>query len=269
FWEDFASLKLGAVQGDDDEATIVRPRLNASSTVEQPAARPNFQTLMLGASDEARLQKARIVVELPGQATPAVADRAGSSVDGPRPTLEYGAQENGARPPVSRAPASDPRSFITRVDTSVAVAHPDSKQAPQSEAAIALARTRAMREGLDDRTPFDRLRTVLGSNWLRRVFMIFLIVALIGLVTSTYYHFKETSAPWQTIFGRDGSTTNNVNLRSDPGGTVLGVVPQGSRVREFEERGGWIRVRVLSWAGNQPEATPDSGWIDGRYIRLD
>jgi serine/threonine protein kinase len=269
FWEDFARVKSDA---DDDEATIVRPRLNASSTVEQPASRPNFQTLMLGASDEARLQKARIVVELPGHETPTVAERTGNSAGDSRPTLEYGAQESSPRSSVNRTPASDPRSFITRVDTNVAVAQPDLKQAPTSEAGIALARTRAMREGLDDRTPFDRMRAVLGSNWLRRVFMIFLIVALIGLVTSTYYHFKQESAPWSTIFGpisRDGSTTNNVNLRSDPGGAVLGVLPQGSRVRAFEERSGWLRVRVLSWAGNQPDSTPDAGWIDGKYIKLD
>src|SRR5262249_5096613 len=55
FWEDFATLKLGNRAEEDDEATIVRSRLNTSSNIEQAAARPNFQTLMLGASDDPRL----------------------------------------------------------------------------------------------------------------------------------------------------------------------------------------------------------------------
>ena len=67
FWEGFAQVRLaGAASPEvDDEATIVRSRLSATSTVEQVASRPNFQTLANVPSEIGRPQKARIVVELP------------------------------------------------------------------------------------------------------------------------------------------------------------------------------------------------------------
>src|SRR5204862_6330841 len=66
-WEGFAQVRLaGAARPEaDDEATIVRSRLSATSTVEQVASRPNFQTLPNVPREIARPQQARIVVELP------------------------------------------------------------------------------------------------------------------------------------------------------------------------------------------------------------
>src|SRR6185369_11539745 len=42
-----------------------------------------------------------------------------------------------------------------------------------------------------ERGLWDGMRFLLTSEWLRRVFIIFLAAALIGLAASTYYHFAE------------------------------------------------------------------------------
>ena len=117
------------------------------------------------------------------------------------------------------------------------------------------------------------MRAVISSEWLRRVFIIFLAAALIGLAASTYYHFADqrTGLPFfgsSTKDGRIGGALN-VNLRIDPAGAVLVAVPAGTRVRVIEERGGWVRIKVLDWAGTPPDSAPDSGWVDGRFVKLD
>jgi hypothetical protein len=120
---------------------------------------------------------------------------------------------------------------------------------------------------------FDRMRTAISSEWLRRVFIIFLAAALIGLAASTYYHFADqrTGLPFFGPPAKDGQIANapNVNLRSDPAGAVLVALPAGTRVRIVEERGGWKRIRILEWAGPAPDNPPDSGWVDGRYVKTD
>jgi len=65
------------------------------------------------------------------------------------------------------------------------------------------------------------------------------------------------------------ANTGNVNLRTDPSGSVAATLPAGTRVRVVEERSGWLRVKVLEWAGNPPDNPPDSGWVDGRFVRMD
>jgi hypothetical protein len=106
------------------------------------------------------------------------------------------------------------------------------------------------------------------------VFVIFLAAALIGLVVSTYYYFAERRGVLPSIFhqgSREGSIANadNVNLRSEPRGAVLVALPMGTRVRALEDRGGWVRIKVLDWAGGQRDSTTDTGWVDGRFIKFD
>jgi hypothetical protein len=122
---------------------------------------------------------------------------------------------------------------------------------------------------------FDGMRTAVTSDWLRRVFILFLVAALVGLAASTYYYFAGEKMPFVSgmVQGQDGLIigATNVNLRSDPHrqAEVLSVLPEGSRVRAFENREGWRRVRVLEWAGPAPDNAAETGWIDGRFIRFD
>jgi hypothetical protein len=101
----------------------------------------------------------------------------------------------------------------------------------------------------------------------------FLAAALIGLAASTYYHFagKPTDFPFFGSAGKDGRIANapKVNLRSDPSGSVLVELPEGTKVRIVEERGAWVRIRILDWVGTAPDDAPDSGWVGVRYVKLE
>jgi hypothetical protein len=129
------------------------------------------------------------------------------------------------------------------------------------------------RVAVTERGIFDRVRAVVTSEWLRRVFIVFLAAALIGLAASTYYHFagRGTSLPFFGAPPKDGRIVNapKVNLRSDPSGSVLVELPEGTRVRMVEERGAWVKIRILEWPGTVPDAAPEIGWVGVRYVKLD
>jgi serine/threonine protein kinase len=264
FWEGFAQVRLAgaASQEVDDEATIVRSRLSATSTVEQVAARPNFQTLANVPREIARPQKARIVVDLPGRE-----DRRGS--EGAEERRSRGAEEQRGSVATqvfgSASAANGSRVQPLDRNRSVAVA------TEGEDAAAVSARKTNVHVLRAERGALDRMRAVISSEWLRRVFIIFLAAALIGLAASTYYHFADQRTGLPFFGSKDGRIAGalNVNLRSDRAGAVLVALPAGTRVRVVEESGGWVRIKVLDWAGTPPDNAPDSGWVDGRYVKMD
>lgn len=251
FWGDFAQVRLvGSVGRElDDEATIVRPRLRATSTVESTAALPNFRMLANPPREVSGPHKAKIVVELPSHAN-AATEHPGRVTES-----QPGGGERGTR--AFGSPDYTPNSV--RIQTI-------------AENEVALRQRAIIQAFRSEQGLFDRMRQVISSEWLRRVFIIFLVVALIGLAASTYYHFADQKAglPFfsQAKEGRIAGALN-VNLRSDPFGAILTPMAAGTRVRVIEERGGWMRVKVLEWAGGTPDNAPDSGWVDGRFVRLD
>jgi serine/threonine protein kinase len=250
FWSEFVSVKLEQTgelrDAEDPEATIVRARLRTTSEVEQAAAQPNFQALASAQVDNDRPQKARIVVEFPRRSKPGVT----------APSPDYSP---------THAPGAGARAAQVQVAETPAI----------GEARPSALRTRGIED--DARRPGRRrsFKAFVTSEWLRRAFIVFLAAALIGLVASTYYRFAERRAVLPSIFeqigAREGSIANadNVNLRSEPRGAVLVALPLGTRVRALEDRGGWVRVKVVEWAGGQRDNTADTGWVDGRFIRFD
>jgi len=265
FWEGFAQVRTAGASSHeiDDEATIVRSRLSATSTIEQIADRPNFKTLA-NVPREIMRQKARIVVELPTHTRREDDDE-----------QSYGAGEESAADPTkvpTRIFGSTGAANGSRVQTldrngSVVIAN------DENHAATVSAKAANIRVHRTERGFLERMHAVVGSEWLRRVFIIFLAAALIGLAASTYYHFadKRSGLPFFGSPAKDGRIVNatNVNLRSDPGGSPLAALPEGSRVRIIEERGAWVRIRVLEWAGTAPENAPDNGWVGVRYVKVD
>ena len=270
FWGGFAQVQLAgtASREVDDEATIVRSRLSATSTVEQVAARPNFQTLANVPREIGRPQKARIVVELPRHADGgAVDERSSEGAEGQR---SRGAEERvNVTTQVFGSASAANGSRIQTLDQNGSVA----VTAEERETAALSGRKASVRVYRAERGVLDRMRAVVSSEWLRRVFIIFLAAALIGLAASTYFHFAD-QRPGLPFFGspaKEGRIANapNVNLRSDPAGSVLVALPEGTKVRVIEERGVWVRIRVLEWAGTAPDNAPDNGWVGVRYVKLD
>jgi serine/threonine protein kinase len=271
FWECFSRIQATGVESGevDDEATIVRSRLSAPSAIEPVAARPNFHRLATGSLEIARPQKAKIVVELPSRA-----DRGGGEGEeekrsrGAEEQRGRGAEERGSVATLAFGSAS--AGSASRVETldrngNVAVT------TEGKDAAALSGRKASVRVLRAERGALDRMRAVVSSEWLRRVFIIFLAAALIGLAASAYYYFAGKPGLPFLSQSKDGriSGAQNVNLRSDPFGAVLVALPSGTKVRVVEERGGWSRIKVLEWSGTPPDNAPDSGWVDGRFVRSD
>jgi len=111
---------------------------------------------------------------------------------------------------------------------------------------------------------------------LHRAFIVFLIIALIGLVASVYFRFagQHTAPPvigWlvnkEGVIGVEGIT--KVNLRLEPkNGAILKELPQGTKVRALEDREGWVRVKVTELPSGTPSDGIDTGWVLGRYIQF-
>jgi serine/threonine protein kinase len=267
FWEDFARLRQEVEQ--DDEATVVRTRLNTTSTAERAAARPHFQTISSTPLEGSRPQKARIVVELPHH------EREAHTRDLAAANRE---QNNGSPsylPPQVSSPSS---SESARYGVGAHVATKDDALTNTEAGAVErkslkekrAAELRSRREA--EHSFFDNLRAAIKSDWLPRAFIVFLVAALIGLAASTYYYFAEhKSGLVESFQGKEGSiggdNVTNVNLRSEPGGSVLAIMPAGTRVRVLEDRGKWLRIRVLNWAGTPPANAPDGGWVDGQFVK--
>jgi hypothetical protein len=108
-----------------------------------------------------------------------------------------------------------------------------------------------------------------------RIFILFLVFALIGVGARVYYYFAGHGPAGITDVLRyeDGAIayTDAVNLRAGPSpqaGSVA-ILPRGTRVRIYEYNNGWARLKVLEWAGPQPEYAQDQGWVNKQYIKLD
>jgi serine/threonine protein kinase len=264
FWASFVQARFGTnTEESDDEATIVRSRLSRATSVEPVAARPNFQTLTHNPR-LIRSQKARIIVELPGQSNLEQIKHEQPETGGPEAESAQSERENNQRAAITRQFGSVP-------PNGTQVRSRDGATIAAGMSADVLS-TRKPSVPRKERGKLGKIRAVMTSEWLRRVFIIFLAAALIGLAVSTYYHFADPKSGF-TFFGstKDGRIANapNVNLRSEPFGSVLIALPEKTRVRVTEERNGWLRVRVLEWVGAAPENAPEIGWVDGRFVKMD
>jgi len=240
FWTEFARLKLGETEqaplAEDDEVTIVRSRLTATSTAGPAASQPHFQTLAASTSATARMMDhPRIMVDLPSKA--------------------------GAH---STAPATTQPNVIeiARKPDAVETKTLGSEQIDSTESDA--GKTHRSR---------PRFRLRLRTEWLRWAFTGFLLVALIGIVASTYYHFAENpnGGFFAGLRAKEGTIAGatNVNLRSEPAGGILVVLPAGTRVRIIEERGSWMRVKVVQWAAPAPEGAVETGWVGSQFVKSD
>ncbi|HSF25016.1 MAG TPA: serine/threonine protein kinase [Blastocatellia bacterium] len=247
FWSEFVSVKLDHARvveaSEDPDATIVRARLRDTSEVEQVAAKPNFQALATAEVDNGRPQKARIVVELGQRAEPDIVT-----------SQAPGATQTAGR--LNQLRVASPRGVTESRTSSVGTKKFD-------EGGVGASGGRY------------GIKAFVTSGWLRRVFIVFLAAALIGLVASTYYYFAERRGVFPPFFEQFGARegliagADNVNLRSEPRGPVLVALPAGTRVRALEDRGGWVRVKVLERPDTPPDNATDTGWVDGRFIRFD
>jgi serine/threonine protein kinase len=292
FWKDLA--RVGTKPEGDSEATVVRPRLNGAGSPDKAVALPDFQGLP---HEAGRLRKARIVVDLPARPAPADEEKAppdseratktsgenardarelsGHEYGGGQAALNHAADAARNTPQMQDPRKSGGRDHAFQKGSPAAIAVGGREALADKPGAFS---TKRMQGGhAPEKSFFDDFRAIIGSEWLRRVFILFLIIALMGVAVSTYYYFAEQKRRLPSLPGlfqsKEGVISGriNVNLRSEPAldSEVLGVMPSGTRVRVLGSRDNWTKVKVLEWKGPVPDNAPEEGWMDGRYIRLD
>jgi uncharacterized protein YraI len=73
--------------------------------------------------------------------------------------------------------------------------------------------------------------------------------------------------------GREGSTTTDLFLRSEPGtdNKPVGMAEKGSRVRVLNVNNNWYEVQILQHGRSTDNNGLDAehGWVNKRYVNLD
>jgi serine/threonine protein kinase len=253
FWEDFVKLNSLVVDDETDvEKTLVRKRLTATSDVEQTASSPNFQAAAAAVTKH-RPQPARIVVDLPTRSPqPEVKSQEAETYLAPNAVKE---QINNGQSRVDPHPGNHLQTHFVEPETGA-------EKSPE-----VIQRKRVQDNRVVDRNVFDNMRAIIKSDWLRRAFIVFLIASVIGLVASVYFYFAGEQLGSKV--GVIGGGVINVNLRLEPEGNVLKILPKGTKVRALEERNGWVRVKVTELPPGTPSDGIDTGWVIGRSIQFD
>ncbi|HEX7177970.1 MAG TPA: serine/threonine protein kinase [Pyrinomonadaceae bacterium] len=158
-----------------------------------------------------------------------------------------------AAPPARRQPAEPPAR--RREEAS---AHASLRPEPAS--------THPRRRGLSDR----------AKKWL---VALFLIAAFAGMLLATYFYFRREPRASQTPtapgaqagrespVGREFVATNDVNLRGQPNGQLVGKVPNGSVVKVQAVNGGWYQIQILQYKRPKERASDaDQGWADKDFF---
>ena len=204
FWEDFAKLAAVAT-GQDADATQVRARLKASSNVARVAPLPNFQALASTPLEDGPPKRAKIIVDLPVN-TRAATTKIGETAT-PAPGQQYVAPKGSER---------------------LVVAEPEAAAVKETRKEKRTADMRAVKRA--EWPILHQLRGIISSAWLRWVFIAFLVFALVGLASSTYFYFAGRRTALPSIWGgnyRSGKLdVTDVHLRSEPMGSILTVLPR-------------------------------------------
>jgi len=252
--------------GDSSASHLAAQRAERESVLRQAIPQPIFQPQGAPAldGDRVRLQKARIVIPLP-QPIETSPDREKALPGRPieeMPAAAAHRQAIGATPG-RIAEQSSVKSATVTPDAAGIERRAEATKAMTSSASLSL---------------LDRVRR--NSRWLawvRRLFVICMVLALAGFVAGVYLYFANPdgrSSVMDLFHGasyKEGAIAGapNVYMHSEPDGENVAMLPAGSRIRVLEERNNWARIKVLRWEGTPPADSPDTGWVHRRFIKLD
>ncbi len=272
FWRDFSRLRTYLNQDAplDPEATIVRSRPKAEASQEAATAQPDFQPLVNPTARQSHRQDGRIIVELPQPA------KAQSVEVLPKDHRSQAALTIPLGSAVSETERSTPHRVLVGAAESLATPEgaptkPMTETVAPSQSAVAAPAKHLL-------THFGgkvvaAIRKKYQPEWWRYVFIAFLLIAVVGITASTYYYFLEQRQNIRFFDNNEGTIANapRVNLRDEPNdrSTILIELPRDTRVRVYEERNGWLRVKVVGRLPDLPADAPTEGWVWGKLVRLD
>jgi len=107
-----------------------------------------------------------------------------------------------------------------------------------------------------------------------------LIIAFSGMLLATHKYVTSRWNPFVSIsklgdifvIGREGVTTTDVRLRSDPSATnpPVGLAESGSRVKILSSDDNWYQVQVLEHGRPKTDPfTSDRGWVNKKFVKFD
>jgi serine/threonine protein kinase len=119
-----------------------------------------------------------------------------------------------------------------------------------------------------------------ASRTKRLLVALVLILCFSGMLLATH---KYVTSRWNPLIkipqlsemfvvGREGVTTTDVNLRTNPGATntAIGLAEFGSRVRVLSVADNWYEVQVVSHGRDKTEPfSSDRGWLNKRFVKFD
>jgi len=266
FWDDFSVLGAARMAGAsaDPEATLVRSRENGQTDphhIGQPVFHPHVAAIEAG--DRARPQKARIVIPLPERAERAL----GPVSVNPGQAPESGVAQNAPAHILERRPG-----LVTRNPPAAPAMLTSTRSPAQARVEATKPMVSPVRPGFIERVRRDPR----WSAWVRRMFVICMVLTLTGIIAAVYVYFANPDGHGSVVglihgSNKDGSIAGapKINIRSDPDGEAMAELPAGTRIRVLEERNNWARVKILHWEGGPPDDAPDTGWVHRRFIKLD
>ena len=101
-----------------------------------------------------------------------------------------------------------------------------------------------------------------------------MLLATHKYVTTRWNPLARVSPPAveQSVIGRQGVTTTDVNLRpvASSANVPIGLAEYGSKVKVLSADSNWYEVQVVEHG--RPKMDPyssDRGWVNKRYVRFD
>ena len=243
-----------------------RPRIS------QPDFRPHAAAASAG--EQVRPQKSRIVIELPERAERAELGERAEPAERAANRFSPSGDQRPAISPAVTIKTSDEGSAAADADGNLSPSDVGASPRPQVQVQVQPTKpmVSAPKLGVLDRMRRDRQKLA----WVRKMFVVCLILAFIGLLTTIYLHFAGLDGGGSVIgvlegSHRDGAIAGatNVYIRSEPDGDTMAMLPAGTRVRAIEDRNNWTRVKILKWEGAPPADAPDTGWVYRRFIKFD
>ena len=232
FWSDLANVAARSLPSEEIE-TQVRPRLKISpGEVPDSPEQPDFEHI---------LASSRVNVQVGSGAI----RRNPASIPEPR--------QRQARiiVPVSRTVSAD---------SAPAVAHsgpPSQAQTPQAK------------ETTEWTVPQWNVRESFSAKLRKRLFIILLVAAFLGLLASVFHFSSVKGSPTEVEV-----VSLNLNVRSGPSNqySILGTISKGSRHRVVGNAdNGWLRIEVSQWNESFPhDLTERNGWVSGsgEYVSI-
>lgn len=119
-----------------------------------------------------------------------------------------------------------------------------------------------------------------ASRTKRLLVALVLILCFSGMLLATH---KYVTSRWNPlveipqlsemfVVGREGVTTTDVNLRTNPGATntAIGLAEFGSRVKVLSVEDNWYEVQVVTHGRGKTEPfSSDRGWLNKRFVKFD